>query len=209
MRGRSRRFLDGIASGFDTGMVYALAMYWRRLIKAWQTQQVTADPQGEGQSRVHIKRQNRKSLSMRVTLSGDVEVVIPSWLHPDHPQVRRFIEQGMTKLAAHIPEERRDPFHDLETVRALVTEWAVRIGVKPGRVQFRQMTRKWGSCSSRGSITLNKALLYIPYHLVEYVVVHELVHMLVFDHSPAFWGHLGAYLPDYAARERELDTYRV
>jgi len=158
---------------------------------------------------VQIKRQRRKSLVMRVTPAGDVVVNIPNWLNANHPQVRQFISDGLEKLNNNIPVERPAPLHDAATIRVMVMQWADRIGLDVGRVQLRDMTRKWGSCSSKGNITLNTALYYIPHHLVEYVVVHELVHMIVFDHSIGFWQKLGEYLPDYRDRERELNTYRV
>lgn len=146
---------------------------------------------------------------MRVTPSGDVVVMIPNWLKPDHPQVKRFIREGLKKLDDQLPDERPVPLHDAKMIRHLVRKWAKRIGVEPGRIQFRPMTRKWGSCSTKGNITFNTALYFVPFHLVEYVVVHELVHMLIFDHSPAFWNKLGEFLPDYAQSEEELNTYRV
>lgn len=161
------------------------------------------------QPNIIIRQQNRKSLSMRVTPSGDVLVSIPHWVKPSHRDVQKFIEQGLKKLENHIPMEKPQPAHDAETIRAMVFTWAETIGVEINRVQFREMTRKWGSCSGKGTITLNTALFYVPHHLVEYVVVHELVHLMVFDHSPAFWSKLGEYLPDYAERESELNGYRV
>ncbi len=135
--------------------------------------------------------------------------MVPTWIRLTHPRVKRFVQQALDQLDPHIPDRPHAPLHDETMVRQLVGRWAPRIGVEPGRVQLRDMTRKWGSCSSRGNITFNTALYYIPAHLVEYVVVHELVHMLVFDHSPAFWRMLGRFLPDYADREQELNTYRV
>jgi predicted metal-dependent hydrolase len=156
---------------------------------------------------VTIKRQNRKSLAMRVTPAGDVLVMIPTWLKPNHPDVKQFIQDGLEKLAPHIPEQTREPVHNAASVRRIVRKWAKIIGVSPSRVQFRAMTRKWGSCSTKGSITLNTALYYLPLHLVEYVVVHELIHMLVFDHSPKFWAKVGEFVPDYAERVQELNQH--
>jgi len=148
-------------------------------------------------------------MAMRITPAGDVLVLIPNWIRRSDRRVKRFIEQGLEKLGAYIPAQRSEPLHPPADIRRLVDAWAVRLGVDPGRVQFRAMTRKWGSCSSRGSITLNTALVYLPPHLVEYVVVHELAHMIVFDHSPAFWALVGQHVPDYEACRRELESCRV
>lgn len=158
---------------------------------------------------VEIKQQRRKSLMMRVKPDGSIIVCIPHWMKADHPQVERFVEEGLRKLDSHIPATRPEQTHSADSVRALVRTYADLMGLKPGRVQLREMTRKWGSCSTKGSITLNTALFYVPHHLVEYIVVHELAHMVHFDHSADFWKLVATYIPDYAARERELDTYRV
>ncbi|GAB4530175.1 MAG: hypothetical protein OHK0046_50590 [Anaerolineae bacterium] len=156
-----------------------------------------------------IKQENRRSLMMRVDPAGDVIVLIPKRLRPNSPQVRQFIEQGLNKLKPHLPTETREPLHDAATIRRMVEEWAARMGLNPGRIQLRTMYRKWGSCSTSGNITLNTALYWVPLHLAEYVVVHELAHLRIFNHSPAFWKLVGQYIPDYEARERELDSYRV
>ena len=158
---------------------------------------------------VTIKQQRRKSMVMRVSAAGEVIVHIPKWVRPHDPRVRRFIEEGLAKLKDQIPEEKPIQQHDARIIRQMVVAWAERMGLSPKRVQFRAMTRKWGSCSSNGNVTLNTALFYLPAHLVEYVVIHELVHMTIFDHSPEFWKKLGQYAPDYEARERELEGYQV
>src|SRR5450755_417022 len=131
---------------------------------------------------VRIHRQNRRTLVMKRTPVGLV-VFIPRWLKPDSPQVRRFIEDGMKKLGTPAPIVEQTSAADL---RALVALWAARIGVQPGRVQMRAMYQKWGSCSSRGNITLNTALCHVPLELAEYVVLHELVHLRVFNHGKEF-----------------------
>lgn len=158
---------------------------------------------------IQIKRQRRKSMVMRLTPAGDVVVLIPRWLKQDHPKVRKFINDGLQQIESYIPAEKPAQQHNAESIRALVDHWAARTGIEPGRVQMRTMYRKWGSCSSRGNITLNTALYWLPHHLVEYVIVHELVHLREFNHDAAFWALLETHIPDYRARERELDTYRV
>jgi predicted metal-dependent hydrolase len=160
-------------------------------------------------SAVQIRRQNRKSFLMRITPAGRVVVYVPHWLPVDHPRVMTFIEHGLEQLAAHLPGQGRPQQHDAAAIRRLVAEWAARLEVQPGRVQLREMSKKWGSCSGRGNITLNTALCWLPYHLVEYIVVHELAHMRVFHHGPEFWEIVAQHIPDYEERERELNNYPV
>lgn len=59
--------------------------------------------------------------------------------------------------------------------------------------------RRWGSCSAQGHIRLNWRLLQAPPAMIDYVVFHELAHILEFNHSPRFWQHVGRVCPDYKA----------
>ncbi|MGH2368503.1 MAG: M48 metallopeptidase family protein [Chloroflexota bacterium] len=82
--------------------------------------------------------------------------------------------------------------------------WATRIGVKAPIVQVRQMRSKWASISMAGRLTLNTELLLLPRRLGEFVIVHELLHLIVPSHSRVFKSFLHAYLPDWAERELDL-----
>ncbi len=136
---------------------------------------------------------------------GGFEVFIPRWMRKDNPKVRAFIQAGIQKLGGQVipvpvPQITR------KEILAMVDDWAARMGVQPKRVQFREMTRKWGSCSSVQNITLNTRLTWLPARLAEYVVCHELVHLRVFNHGKDFKAMMSAYMPDWQAREKELDS---
>jgi predicted metal-dependent hydrolase len=66
------------------------------------------------------------------------------------------------------------------------------------------MQAKWASISTNGSITLDLALLQLPKELGEFVIVHELVHLLVPNHGRVFKSFMHAYLPDWETREKRL-----
>jgi hypothetical protein len=152
---------------------------------------------------IRIHQQNRHSMVMKRTPVGLV-VFIPKWLKPDSPQVRAFVEEGLRKLGSPLPQPEVVSEGDL---RLMVEEWSRRIGVTPGRVQIRDMYRKWGSCSSRGNITLNSALCRIPRPLAEYIVCHELIHLLVFNHGKQFKALMTEHMPDWRERERALQEH--
>ena len=98
---------------------------------------------------------------------------------------------------------RRPPWHPAD-LRDAVWYWADRIGVKVREIHLRQMQRKWASISMKGRLTLNTDLLNLPEALPDYVIVHELVHLLVPNHGKLFKSFMSAYLPDWEERQDRL-----
>ncbi len=70
------------------------------------------------------------------------------------------------------------------------------LGVRPARVQLRAQRTRWGSASARGTVSLNRNLVFLAPDLVRYVLLHELTHLRVADHSPAFWRELEKHVAD-------------
>lgn len=68
---------------------------------------------------------------------------------------------------------------------------------------------QWGSCSPRGVIMLNAALLFVPPSLIRYVIIHELAHRRHANHSAAYWREVESMLPNYKKPYRELQNYRL
>jgi predicted metal-dependent hydrolase len=83
-------------------------------------------------------------------------------------------------------------------------ELSTETGLAYSSVSIRQQKTRWGSCSSRRSISLNARLLFLPADLVTYVLVHELCHTKHLNHSPNFWRLVAWYLPDYRRSDRQL-----
>lgn len=110
----------------------------------------------------------------------------------------------------HIPighryEEKRN--EALRIIEACVDMWNVHYKLDVAGVYVRNQKTRWGSCSRRKNLTFNFQVAYLPLRLREYVIVHELCHMLEFNHSRAFWSLVCEALPDYALRRKELRQY--
>ncbi len=80
-----------------------------------------------------------------------------------------------------------------------------RMGAAVPEVRFRRMKKRWGSCSSGGVIMLNTELVKAPIHCIDYVILHELSHLLFLNHDRKFYRLLGRVLPDWEKRKERLE----
>jgi predicted metal-dependent hydrolase len=100
-------------------------------------------------------------------------------------------------------------WHNADDMRWAARHWATRIGVKVPQIHLRQMANKWASILTTGRLTLNTDLIALPRDLGEFVIVHELVHLLTPTHGKVFKSFMYAYLPDWEEREQRLQQLLV
>ena len=91
-----------------------------------------------------------------------------------------------------------------QRVEAMITQHA---DLKPAKVVIRRQKSRWGSCSRRGTISINVCAGLLPPPLLEYIVVHELCHLSQFNHSAQFYQLVCQRLPDARERQRQLKQY--
>ena len=82
-----------------------------------------------------------------------------------------------------------------------VAEFAARHGSPLRRVTVRSQRSRWGSCSRRGTVSLNWRLVQTPFDVRDYIIVHELMHFREMNHSPRFWAHVAAAFPAFKTAE--------
>lgn len=129
---------------------------------------------------------------------------------------RVSLQGGHFKVAATLPQ-------DQAHIKSCLTEWyraqgkvyflqrlqfyfpQLPINKAMPQLKLRVMKRRWGSCSSAGVITLNVELMKYPQACIDYVVVHELCHMLEMNHSRRFYQYLASIFPDWRQRELLLE----
>lgn len=85
-----------------------------------------------------------------------------------------------------------------------VALYAPKLGVQPEKVAVMDLDRRWGSCTPSGAIYLNWRLVLAPIRIIDYIAVHELCHLPIPDHSPAFWEQVRVMLSDYEERREWL-----
>ena len=84
---------------------------------------------------------------------------------------------------------------------------AMALGVRYARITLRDQRSRWGSCSSKGALSFNWRLVLAPHDVLEYVVVHEVCHLVEHHHGPAFWKLVEQRRPSYREPKAWLDTY--
>lgn len=90
-----------------------------------------------------------------------------------------------------------------------VAELAKMHGFRYNRVTIRNQKTRWGSCSAKNNLNLNIKLFTLPQELVDYVILHELVHTRIKNHSPQFWRELDKYVGDAKALRKLLNEFKI
>lgn len=118
-------------------------------------------------------------------------------------------------LALKVPHETRirptlETWYRREAARhasARLAHFVPQVGRAARKLTIRAQRTRWGSCSARGAISLNWRLMLATPEIFDYVLVHELCHLLEPNHSARFWNEVGRVLPDYRARRAALRRF--
>lgn len=120
---------------------------------------------------------------------------------------RVHISELREKLLARVPAGSRgnprglvEPWLKAQArkdIEEVVLQQAARMNLRVKSISIRDQRTRWGSCSSKGTLSFNWRLIMAPPAVLEYVVIHELSHLRHPNHSPAFWGVVAHYAPDY------------
>lgn len=175
----------------------------------------------------HIQFSKRKSISIQVSEQGQVQVRAPYYAHPD--QIERFLESKkgwihitrrkvlsrLSALPVLSPEEEAQARILEKQLRKKARELFVSraayyrefTGGSYTSIAVRDQKSRWGSCSSKGTLSFNYRLVLAPPEVLDYVVVHELCHLTHMDHSKEFWSMVASILPDYKIRRKWLKDH--
>ncbi len=124
------------------------------------------------------------------------------WL--EEQRRRQVAQLGLERLAVSESEAR---IGARELISALAEEEAKRIGVAYRRIQIGDQRSRWSACSSRGTLSFSWRLVLAPSEVLDYVVVHELCHLRVPNHSKSFWSLLERWHPYWRDQRDWLREY--
>lgn len=161
-----------------------------------------------------------KNLDRKRALLDDIERTAPLFgkAHPVnwHPSPRTFFKfDRVGPFEVHAPEKyltkhrRKVLYFAIRKFAEMylasrVEHWAQVTGLSFNHLRVKDLKSKWGSCSSLRNINLNWQLILLSEHLIDYVIVHELMHLREMNHSPRFWNWVGKYFPEYKRAKAQL-----
>ena len=169
---------------------------------------------------VRLQRKKVKNLNLRIARDGGhVDASAPArmtpadvadFVHRKHDWIEAQMERVSATPMAQASQASKAEVAQWRAVvqacvPALVAAWEPIMGVKAGQLAYRNMTSRWGSCQpSTGRICINVRLALYPPECLEYVVVHELCHLLERGHGPRFHQLMDRFMPDWKQRRDKL-----
>jgi predicted metal-dependent hydrolase len=116
----------------------------------------------------------------------------------------RLPQLGLERLRLTEDQGRREAH---ARISLLVQSEAAALGVTYNRLTMRDQRSRWGSCSSKGTLSFNWRLVLAPHDVLDYVVVHEVCHLVELNHGPAFWRLVAKRRPGYEEPKQWLDDH--
>lgn len=125
------------------------------------------------------------------------------WIQNKHNSISSAMEViADKKLNEPVKKE-----HLQQIVQRKADYFCEQLGTRINKIYFRKMRTKWGSCSHNNNLTLNSFLAYLPEHLIDYVIFHEIVHTKERKHAHNFWSVIEHKFKDREKHEMELFGY--
>ncbi len=147
--------------------------------------------------------------------TGRLVLVLPHGENPDKiiDKHKNWIEKKMEFIRESLKNsngKRISSRTDKELrniVYSLVKRISDELDVRVNKIYFKRMKTKWASCSPKKNLTVNVLLKYLPENLIEYVIHHEMTHLIEKRHNKRFWDIISRKFNNYEEMEKELFTY--
>jgi predicted metal-dependent hydrolase len=158
----------------------------------------TGDRIGKAHTVYFFNRKDAGKITTRVT-GTDIRINLPQDVTSEDMEVQAIARQACIR-ALRAEAEQLLP----KRLEAL----AIQHGFDYAGVRIKRLRSRWGSCSQAGEIVLNCFLMQLPWHLIDYVILHELLHTRRMAHGPVFWNELAAHVTDVKSLRKEIKSYQ-
>lgn len=168
------------------------------------------------------RRVRLRRITLSVNSKGKVRVTAPKlvpksiiekFVRSKHEWIEGVLQKMKAVQQSHFSGPKFSYHGNKARAKKIITErvkyFAGLHGFSFKRISIKNTSSRWGSCSTKENLNFNYKLIFLSEALLDYVVVHELCHLREHNHSRKFWAEVGAILPDYRVRERELKKYRL
>lgn len=198
------RIAAPIRMDLDTIRIYAISKL------SWiKKQQIKFKEQVREKPREYLNRESHYYFGIRYLLKV-IERDVPPVVSIKHKSIELQIRPGTDAKKRHAIMEEWYRAQLKEIVPAYIHKWEKKMGVSLNEFAIKKMKTKWGTCNREaGRIWLNLELAKKPYHCIEYIIVHEMVHLLERNHNDKFIGYMNHYLPEWKHLKSELNRLPV
>lgn len=149
--------------------------------------------------------------------TGNLILILPNG-NADHNDIiekhKDWIHKRSSEIAAALEEAQKKKLDLIRTdqelkqlISSIIEDISSDLEININNIYFRKMKSKWGSCSPNKNLTINTLLKYLPYNLIEYVVFHEMIHLIERKHNEHFWKIIANKFDNFKEKEQELFEY--
>ena len=125
------------------------------------------------------------------------------------------LQEGLLTITINNPKEDLPALAEVwarkqaqEILPQKVALWAQKMGVQYNNIVIKDQKSLWGSCSQKKNLNFSYRLIKMPLSIIDYLIVHELAHLIHFNHGPEFWACVEGYIPNYKDARKWLNTNR-
>lgn len=167
-----------------------------------------------------ITKSKRKSISIKVTDDGLVVVRAPkrvseAYINSFIKKSSKWIDKKLEAVGVQNTKLKEYKFSKNEisrlkkkaklVIKTRLDEISEQIGIEYNNFRLSGAKKRWGSCSSKKTISINWRLIFAPPDIIDYVITHELAHLKHMNHSKRFWKLVETYIPNYKDKRKWLN----
>lgn len=190
--------------GMPTWAPYKLGVDFARSRRKWiiehaAQKSLLSDRQAIGKAHhlEFIDQPDRLKIASRIS-GSTIKVYLPTSFNTNDDKVQQVAYEACVR-ALRLQAETLLPKR--------LADLASKHGYQYNLVSIKRLKGRWGSCDHQTNIVLNLFLMQLPWHLIDYVLLHELTHTKILRHGPIFWAAMSQKMPDAQALRRDMKAY--